>query len=94
MTLQYATPNPSRLLKTLTPDSEEGAATAPFFLMRIQCLKATAASGKHLVAGETYEVSDKDGAVLIRMGKAVEAAEESSTEAKPKRRRAPKNVEQ
>jgi len=47
-----------------------------------------------LVAGETYEVSDKDGAVLIRMGKAVEAAEESSTEVKPKRRRAPKNVEQ
>lgn len=62
--------------------------------MRIQCLKATAASGQHLVAGEAYEVSDKDGALLIRMGKAVEAAEESSTEAKPKRRRAPKNVEQ
>ena len=62
--------------------------------MRIQCLKATSASGKHLVVGEAYEVSDKDGALLIRMGKAVEAAEESSTEAKPKRRRAPKNVEQ
>ena len=92
--MQYATPNRSLLLKTFPPDPEEGPATAPFFLMRIQCLKATAASGKHLVAGEPYEVSDKDGALLIRMGKAVEAAEESSTEAKPKRRRAPKNVEQ
>jgi len=51
------------------------------------------ASGQLLEAGQTYDVSDKDGAILIGMGKAVEAAEESSTEAKPKRRRATKNVD-
>jgi len=51
------------------------------------------ASGTALEAGQTYDVSDKDGAILIGMGKAVEAAEESSTEAKPKRRRATKNVD-
>ena len=52
------------------------------------------ASGQALEAGQTYDVSEKDGALLMSMGKAVEAAEESSTEPKPKRRRAPKNVEQ
>ena len=52
--------------------------------MRIQCLKATAASGKHLVAGEAYEVSDKDGALLIGMGKAVEGAAAAKPKAKRK----------
>ena len=42
------------------------------------------ASGKALEAGQTYDVSDKDGALLISMGKAVEAA---AVEAKPKRTR-------
>ena len=51
------------------------------------------ASGKALEAGQTYDVSDKDGSILIGMGKAVEAAEESGTEPKPKRRRATKNVD-
>lgn len=45
------------------------------------------ASGKALEAGQTYDVSDKDGALLITMGKAVEATAE---EAKPKRTRKPK----
>ena len=40
------------------------------------------ASGKALEAGQTYDVSDKDGALLIGMGKAVEATAE---EPKPKR---------
>ena len=47
------------------------------------------ASGKALEAGQslpgaqqTYDVSDKDGALLIGMGKAVEAA---ASEPKPKR---------
>ena len=31
------------------------------------------ASGKALEAGQSYDVSDSDGALLIRMGKAVEA---------------------
>lgn len=42
------------------------------------------ASGVALEAGQTYEVTDKDGAMLIGMGKAVEAKPE---EAKPKRTR-------
>ncbi len=45
------------------------------------------ASGQVLQAGQNYDVSDKDGALLIGMGKAVEAKAE---EAKPKRTRKPK----
>jgi hypothetical protein len=45
------------------------------------------ASGKALEAGQSYDVSDKDGALLIGMGKAVEAKVE---EPKPKRTRKPK----
>lgn len=41
------------------------------------------ASGKALEAGQSYDVSDSDGALLIRMGKAVEAA----APAKPKVKR-------
>ena len=58
------------------------------------------ASGTALEAGQTYDVSDKDGAILIGMGKAVEAQEleidiaDPKPETKPKRRRASKNVEQ
>jgi hypothetical protein len=42
------------------------------------------ASGKALEAGQTYEVSERDGALLISMGKAIEA---KAAEAKPKRTR-------
>jgi hypothetical protein len=55
--------------------------------MKITCTRGVMASGKALEAGQTYDVSDKDGALLITMGKAVEAKAE---EAKPKRTRKPK----
>ena len=45
------------------------------------------ASGKALEAGQSYDVSNKDGVLLIGMGKAVEAKAE---EPKPKRTRKPK----
>ena len=44
------------------------------------------ASGKALEAGQSYDVSDSDGALLIRMGKAVKAA----APAKPKAKRTTK----
>lgn len=40
------------------------------------------ASGKALEAGQSYDVSDSDGALLIRMGKAVEGAAPSKPKAK------------
>ena len=43
---------------------------APFLFMRIKVLKATAASGVHLVKGKIYNVSDFDGQFLINLGKA------------------------
>ena len=43
------------------------------------------ASGQALEAGQTYDVSDSDGALLIRMGKAVEGETPSKTKAKSKR---------
>ena len=42
------------------------------------------ASGQALEAGQTYDVSDSDGALLIRMGKAVEGAAAAKPKAKPK----------
>ena len=44
------------------------------------------ASGQVLEAGQSYDVSDKDGALLIGMGKAVEGA----APAKPKAKRTQK----
>ena len=65
-----------------------GLATAPlFFFMKITLNRSVMASGKALEAGQTYDVSDRDGALLIGMGKAVEATAE---EPKPKRTRKPK----
>ena len=59
--------------------TEEGPATAPFFLMKITCTRGVMASGKaKREAGQTYDVSDKDGALLITMGKAVEATAEAA----------------
>jgi hypothetical protein len=55
--------------------------------MKITLTRGVMASGKALEAGQTYDVSDRDGALLIGMGKAVEATAE---EAKPKRTRKPK----
>lgn len=45
------------------------------------------ASGQALEAGQSYDVSDKDGALLIGMGKAVKASDEAP---KPKAKRKPK----
>ena len=42
------------------------------------------ASGQALVAGGTYDVADSDGALLIRMGKAVEGAAPAKPKAKRK----------
>ena len=54
--------------------------------MQITCTRNVMASGKALEAGQSYDVSDSDGALLIRMGKAVEGA----TPAKPKAKRTTK----
>lgn len=54
--------------------------------MKILCTRNVMASGQALEAGSTYDVSDKDAEILIRMGKAEEAKEE----AKPKPKRKPK----
>jgi len=43
------------------------------------------ASGQALEAGQSYDVSDSDGALLIRMGKAVESETPTKSKAKTKR---------
>lgn len=54
--------------------------------MKVTCTKAVMASGQALEAGQSYELSDADGDLLIRMGKAVEG----EATAKPKAKRKPK----
>tara|TARA_B100001094_G_scaffold318371_1_gene361836 strand:- start:415 stop:630 length:216 start_codon:yes stop_codon:yes gene_type:complete len=63
-----------------------GAGNGPFFFMKVICTKAVMASGQALEAGQSYELSDADGDLLIRMGKAVEG----EAPAKPKAKRKPK----
>jgi hypothetical protein len=53
--------------------------------MQITCTRNVMASGKALEAGQSYDVSDSDGALLIRMGKAVEG--EAAAKPKPKAKR-------
>ena len=43
--------------------------------MEVFITRSTAVGGVHLEAGETHDLSDKDAATLINMGKAVDAAE-------------------
>ena len=82
---RYARPLPLLPSKTSLPlDNGEGPATAPFFLMEITCTRNVMASGQALEAGQTYDVSDSDGALLIRMGKAVEGAAAAKPKAKRK----------
>ena len=64
----------------------EGPATAPFFLMKILCTRNVMASGVALEMGKTYDVTNKDGDILIKMGKAVRATEEEAPKPKPKRK--------
>ena len=52
--------------------------------MEITCTRNVMASGQALAAGGTYDVSDSDGALLIRMGKAVEGAAAAKPKAKRK----------
>ena len=43
--------------------------------MKIKAIRNVVASGQALENGGTYDVSDSDAALLIRMGKAIEAVE-------------------
>ena len=43
--------------------------------MEVLITRSTAVGGVHLEAGETHDLSEKDAATLINMGKAVDAAE-------------------
>jgi hypothetical protein len=45
--------------------------------MKVTCTKAVMASGQALEAGQSYDLSNADGELLIRIGKAVEASEEA-----------------
>ena len=53
--------------------------------MQITCTRNVMASGQALEAGQSYDVSDTDGALLIRMGKAVEGETPAKAKAKAKR---------
>jgi hypothetical protein len=54
-----------------------GAGNGPPFFMKVTCTKAVMASGQALEAGQSYDLSNADGELLIRIGKAVEASEEA-----------------
>jgi len=41
--------------------------------MKVKCLENVCASGSALEAGETYDISDRDFALLSSMGKVIEA---------------------
>ena len=65
-----------------------GVGNGPFFLMKIKAIRNVVASGQALENGGTYDVSDLDAALLIRMGKAIEAVEAPAcppTPPKPKK---------
>ncbi len=57
--------------------------------MKVKCLENVCASGSALEAGETYDISDSDFALLKSMGKVIEAPVEV---AKPKKTTAKKKV--
>ena len=64
-----------------------GAGNGPPFFMKVTCTNAVMASGQALEAGQSYDLTNADGELLIRMGKAVKAFEETP---KPKAKRKPK----
>ena len=66
-----------------------GAGNGPLFFMKVTCTKAVMASGQALEAGQSYDLTNADGELLIRMGKATRA-DEMSAEPKPKAKRKPK----
>ena len=47
--------------------------------MKVKCLQNVCASGTALEAGETYDISDRDFALLSSMGKVIEASVEVTT---------------
>jgi hypothetical protein len=54
--------------------------------MKILCIKSCMASGVALEVGKTYDVTNKDGDTLIKMGKAERASEQEAPKPKPKRK--------
>ena len=59
--------------------------------MDVLITRSTAVGGVHLEAGETHDLSDKDAATLINMGKAVDAAEAPACPPKTKAKKAKKS---
>jgi len=51
--------------------------------MKVKCLENVCASGSALEAGETYDISERDFALLSSMGKVTEAPKESAKQKKP-----------
>lgn len=53
--------------------------------MQIKILRSTVADGRHVEAGTTEDVSDRDARLLIRMGKAepLDPAAMAETETEP-----------
>ena len=51
--------------------------------MKVKCLENVCASGTALEAGETYDISDRDFALLSSMGKVIEAPVEVAKPKKP-----------
>jgi hypothetical protein len=82
---------PSRTLPPLNNEGEVGNGLL-FFLMKITCTRNVMASGQALEAGQVYDVTNADGELLIRMGKAVraKALDISAVEVKPKAKRTKK----
>jgi hypothetical protein len=52
--------------------------------MKILILRSTLASGTHLEAGTVQDVSDDDGALLVRLGRATTELPEQKPTRKPK----------
>ena len=51
--------------------------------MKVKCLQNVCASGTALEAGKTYDISDRDFALLSSMGKVIEAPVEVAKPKKP-----------
>ena len=54
--------------------------------MKVKCLENVCASGSALEAGETYEISDSDYALLKSMGKVTDAPVETKPKKTAKRK--------
>ena len=54
--------------------------------MKVKCLENVCASGSALEAGETYEISDSDYALLKSMGKVTDAPLETKPKKTAKRK--------